>query len=428
MITTGPAPSLPSTLPPVTTPPPTTPATTASTAPPTTEQDPGGALVAEIEDLIEAAEDIRGLGFLVTPEIVVLSREEFDTRVVRLMAQRDDELRDEAMTQLYRLLGMLESGRDLEAIERELQGPPDTAWYDDTTGELLVVDKAPGFGPLERSELVHEIVHALADQHYRWASIRADLLDEGAYDRLRAFDALVEGDATYFQVVYVQQLSDEERREIATAFLEPDPRADDVPAWLLEDLAFPFDAGFEFVADLVAGGGIAAVDRAYLDPPLSTEHVLHPERYRLGELRRPVEPVEVTLDGYTTVPAAGFGEWALRLLLRRATSPGLLTQTADGWGGDSYSLYFTGGGEVVFALAYLGDAGSHTAEVTQAFIDLAEDVLGLGDGSRRGGGQVYSRSNRPWVFLDREGPGLLVVIASAADAGAALADSLAPPA
>lgn len=384
--------------------------------------------MAEVEDLIEEAEEIRALGFLVTPEIVILSRDQFDARVTRLMADREDELRNEAMTLLFRLLGMLDSDRELEAIERELQGAPDTAWYDDTTGELLVVDSSPGLGPLARSELVHEITHALADQHYRWSSRRAELLGDGAYDRLRAFDALVEGDATYFQVVYVQQLSEEERQEIGRAFLEADPDATDVPDWLLEDLAFPFDAGFDFVANLVAGGGIAAVDRAYLDPPTTTEHVLHPERYRLGETARPVDRIEATPDGYTSVPAAGFGEWALRLLLARATSPGLLTQTVDGWGGDSHRLFVTGGGDVAFALVYLGDAGSHTAEVTQAFIDLAEDVLNLGDGSRRGGGQAYSRNNRPWVFLDREGPGLLVVIASSASAGAQLADSLSPPA
>ncbi len=115
------------------------------------------------------------------------------------------------------------------------------------------------------------------------------------------------------------------------------------------------------------------------------------------------------------------------MLLEDTLSPGLLTQTADGWGADAHQLFSDGSGEVAFALLYLGDTEAHTVEVTQAFIDLAEDVVGLSDGERSGGGEVYARSGRPWFFLDREGAGLLVIIASEASAGRDLQDQLQPP-
>jgi len=331
------------------------------------------------------------------------------------------------MTLLLRLIGMLEAGDDLETLRRDVQGLPETAWYDPGTASLLVADQSVGLGPLARSELLHEIVHALTDQHYRWSDARAALLGAGADDRLAAFDALVEGDATYFQVVYVQQLPAPEREEIAGEFVDPSPGSADAPAWLLEDLAFPFDAGFDFVADLVAGGGIAAVDRAYLDPPTTSEQIIHPERFRRSETARVAGPPAASIDRYTELPAATFGEWGMRLLLEGSLSPGMLTQTVDGWGGDAYQLFLTGGGDVAFGLLYLGDAEFHTVEVTQAFIDFAEDVLRLGDGVRTGGGEVFQRNDRPWMFLDREGEGLVVVIASDPDAGAELAAQLTPP-
>lgn len=428
---TGTTPGAPpvTTLPPVTTVVETTTSTTTSTTlPPATSPDPQAGLVGEVEELIDVAEEIRGLGFLVAPDIVVLDPVDFATRVGFLMSDREDELRNEAMALLLQLVGLLDDGEDLEELRGELLGVPEHAWYDATTGNLLISDRTTALGPHGRAEIIHEILHGLTDQHYRWSDARASLLAASADDRLAAFDGLVEGDATYFQLVYIQQLTEAEQAEIALEYLEPSPAAADAPPWLLRDLAFPFDAGFEFVADLVAVGGIAAVDRAYLDPPQTSEHILHPERYRRGEVGHDLGSPGAALDSYTELPAASFGEWGLRLLLDAVLSPGMLTQTADGWGGDSYQLFITGGGDVAFGFVYLGDAEAHTVEVTQAFIDFAEDVLRLGEGVRTDGGEVYSRNGRPWVFLDREGSGLVVVIASRSGAGGDLADQLSPPA
>ncbi len=404
----------------------TTTTTTTTTTQPPEPVDPVG-VAAEVAALIETAEETRGLGFLVAPEVVVLDSVEFASTVRRLMGARHDELRSEALTLFYRLVGMRDDGDDLAASRRELQDLPEVAWYDDASGSLLVADRQAELGPLGRSEVVHEIVHALTDQHFDAFGVRSSLLSAGADDRLDALDALIEGDATYFQVVYIQGLPEAEQQEIATAFLSPSPDAVAAPAWLIEDLVFPFDAGFDFVADLVAGGGIAAVDRAYLDPPSTTEQVLHPERYRRGEISRLAGPSAATVEGYTELPSAGFGEWNLRLLLADTLSPGMLTQTADGWGGDQYQLFISGSGAVAFSYAYVGDAEAHTEEMTQAFIDFAEDVLELGEGTRTDGGVAYARNGRPWVFIDREAAGLLVVIASDGGVGADLAAQLSPP-
>jgi hypothetical protein len=358
---------------------------------------------------------------------VLFDELEFSAHVDRSMAARVDGPRLAAETALYQLVGRLGAGDDLGSLHASLRGVAEHAWYDPVAGALLVAFRPGDLGPLARSEIVHEVVHALTDQHYRWSEIRTDLVDVGADDRLAALDALVEGDATYVQLLYIQSVPADEQDEIAAAFLEPSAASADAPDWVIEDLAFVFDAGFDFVADLVSTGGSAAVDRAYLDPPGSSEHIVHPERYRRAEAAKPLEPLLLTVEQYTGLREATFGEWGLRLMLEETAPPGLLTQRVDGWGGDRYQIFVNDNGGIAFAFAYLGDTEAHAIEVTEGFLDLAEDVLGLGDGTRVGGGVVYRRNNRPWMFIDREEDGLVVVIASERGVGEDLADLLTPP-
>ena len=422
-----PAPPSPTTTTTTTTTTPTTTTPTTSTAPGSIPPTPEEALRAQVEGLIAETEAIRGLRFVAKLPVIVLDRIEFAARVDATLAARRDETRLAAETALYRLLGRLDAGDDLGSLQAELQGVAETAWYDVQARALLVAAQPEDLGPLARSEVVHEVVHALTDQHYQWAEAREALMTAGADDRLTAFDALVEGDATYVQTLYIQGLPPEERAEIAAEFFEPSPRAAEVPDWVIDDFAFVFDSGFDFVADIIAGGGSAAVDRAYLEPPVSSEHVAHPERYRRGETPRAVGSLQLTATEYTALTAATLGEWGLRWLIGETRSPGLLTQTVDGWGGDLYQILVTGAGDVALALSYLGDGEPHTIEITEAFLELAEDVLGLGEGVRTNGGVAFERNGRPWVFVDREGNGLVVVIASDPDTGAELAAQLTPP-
>ena len=405
-------------LPPITEPPDAT--TTTTLLPPVTSGAPLEGLEAEIEALLQAAEEVRGLGFLIPPRIEILNPAAFTAAVTPLVAARLEDPLDGAFQGLYDLVGLPTAG----AVSRsELASAPTSAWYDATSETLLVADPVADLLPAAKAEIVHEVIHALTNQHYSWSDARLALA--GSRDRLRALDALIEGDATYFELVYIQSLSQDEQEEIAQSFRDAQGTVSG-PVWLLREVIFPFDQGFEFVSDLVAAGGIAAVDRAYLEPPTTSEQILHPERYRRGEQGLDAGEAAGSLDGYEPTQAT-MGEFGLRLLLEESLTPGVLTQTADGWGGDAYQLFTDGAGEIAFAYLYLGDGESHTAEVTQAFIDLAESVVGLSDGERSGGGEVYSRSGRPWFFLDREGAGLLVIIASEASAGRALQEQLAPP-
>ena len=74
-------------------------------------------------------------------------------------------------------------------------------YYDDETREM-VVSGASTLSPLSKTIVVHELVHALTDEHYAFAAYSDDLWDADRFEEAYALQALVEGDATYYQIVY----------------------------------------------------------------------------------------------------------------------------------------------------------------------------------------------------------------------------------
>ncbi len=398
-------------------------ATTSTTIGAGVDPDVAVALQAEVAALIRQAEAIRGLQFVEEPAIDIVAQADFDAlldaEVAPLMeAAEADEL-------VFRLLGMLGADDDLEQILRDAYSA-DYAGFFDADGSRLVLSGATSeLTATDRAALFHEIVHALADQYF---AVEAELAAIGSRDSdaAVAFEALAEGDATYFQFVYVQGLSPAEQAEIARdTGAVPGAPVVDAPVWVLEDLAFPYEAGLDFVEQLVGGGGIAAVDRAYLDPPISTEQVLHPERFRIGEVLRPLPEVDVALEGYTPVRTGALGEWGLRLWLRDTLSPGVLTQTADGWGADAV-VALRSGGDVAFAYTYKADSEEDAIEVALALVEHTRVAMAAGDGIEVDGGILFDEGG-PWVFIDRIGDGLIYVAATDSAAGRELRTQLVVP-
>ena len=105
---------------------------------------------------------------------------------------------------------------------------------------------------------------------------------------------------------------------------------------------FPAIQGKQFVVSLFElGQGWQAVNDAYGNPPVSTEQVLHPEKYFIQEA-----PLEVTVPDFSGLMSPGWsltatdtlGEFVLRSYLEEHVSPSEAATAAAGWGGDQYLL------------------------------------------------------------------------------------------
>src|SRR6266516_2747471 len=269
-------------------------------------------------------------------------------------------------------------------------------FYDPRTKRLVVAESVPGArslgagllglltgrDPVSEFLIAHELTHALQDQHYHLPTRPEPLLD-GHGDRELARHALLEGDATLAGFAYVlgRQL---DRRMIGVVEQqlhgipgELAKKYPDLPELLRASLAFQYDDGTTFVGQALAAGGWAAVDRVHLDPPESTEQVLHPERYYDDRDR----PIVVTLGGTDGLEASGFtriledtiGELGIRVLARRALPAARAAQVAEGWGGDRLRA-LRRGDDLVLVWMTAWDSPADAGEFADALPGLVPDA------------------------------------------------------
>jgi hypothetical protein len=111
----------------------------------------------------------------------------------------------------------------------------------------------------------------------------------------------------------------------------------EAPVILSETMIFPYLRGLVFCAHLTNEGGWEALNKAYRNPPLSTEQVIHPEKY----LADPDAPTAVDLgrlepgEGWKELGRNVVGEMQLGVLLRRHGGK----VAAAGWDGDRYAVF-----------------------------------------------------------------------------------------
>jgi hypothetical protein len=108
--------------------------------------------------------------------------------------------------------------------------------------------------------------------------------------------------------------------------------------WLRETLIFPYLAGADFIGWFVRTHPGREPYGAAM--PLSTEQILHPDRYGAGD--RPLE-LQFTGSGPDTVRFDdNLGEFEIGLLfteLMHDSSEARGPVYAEGWGGDRYRVY-----------------------------------------------------------------------------------------
>lgn len=271
----------------------------------------------------------RGLPFLRPVQVEVLDDRAFVSALQEPSEQEAEAAGDGEAT--LRALGLLTQDEDLDAALADSLADAVAGFYDPEDGRLVV--RGTAFHPFVEMVLVHELTHALQDQHFDLS--RPDL--QGADDeRQIAFDALVEGDATRVEQAWLQeQPADVQRavgRELERRYgdAEPGPRA--VEALL----GYPYFAGPELVRQLLEQGGQPRLDEAFRTPPTTTEQVrvLGP-----GAL---VVPRPDDLPAGEVVDEGVLGEFGLVLLLSRATDE--LAEAPDGWDGDRYATVDTADG------------------------------------------------------------------------------------
>lgn len=349
--------------------------TTTSTLPDLGDLDVPEAIREQLESLIVLAQELRQLPFLETPTITVVDNAGLRARVEEMLAESLEDIdADEA---LYRLLGLLPSDSDLEATLTNLYGEQVAGFYDGTRGEIVVPARSDGFSLLQQGTMIHELVHALTDQHFGFNEIRKQMIDEERYDEASGFLALIEGDATFTELQWVQTLSQRELGQYIAESLAVDRSAlDDTPQFIVESLLFPYEMGLLFVQTLHRSGGWAAVNDAYLtmpDLPGSTEQVITPANFG-RDLPVRIEPIPVEIAGYDLVTTSVWGELGFRLMFNQVLGQTASFRAAGGWGGDFYHQWFDGSNAALL-LVYTGDTANDIEQMRTSLLEYRRRAI-----------------------------------------------------
>ena len=312
----------------------------------------------------------------------LITRDEFRVELDQDFAE-DYTAEEAELDQLeLELLNILSPDQDVRELQQRLLGEQIVGYYDSESEEMVAVGDENTSEPLLIWTLAHEYVHALQDRKFDLDAIEDSIGDN--QDALLAFYALVEGDATLAGSQYTfQALDPEDIRDLESDSSNEDEVFLSTPRAITQILIFPYDAGSGFVASLIGSGGWNGVDDAYARLPSSTEHVMHPSKYRSNEQPLDVELTDLSrvLPGsWTEVRRNVTGEFFLKVLLEETLGRQAAAAAAAGWGGGAYSLYRNERGQGLMTMKFRWDSDSDLDEFWRAFVDFMTGG-GLGSGT-----------------------------------------------
>jgi hypothetical protein len=300
-------------------------------------------LIRMADSLIPYVEGASGLTFLRPPRLGLRTRAEVRQYVDQSYRRELSPERVAAIATAYHLIGLLPDTVGFARLVVDLHAEELRGYYDPPTDSLFCV--AGSSLPELREVMAHELVHAVQAQYEDLTPARERGWDN---DRRAAFHALIEGQATYATMRLLAPhrnvVAETAIWDFITSHLRAGPMARPAyrrsPLWLRESLLAPYLYGAQFVNYWNASN---FADTLPFGPrlPVSTEQILHFDRYAAGD--RPVGlRFHDEADGGPGLAEDVVGELELQMLVAEMAKASSLGRPAPiGWGGDRYRLIST---------------------------------------------------------------------------------------
>jgi hypothetical protein len=353
--------------------------------------------IAEVEDQVVQE---RGLDFERTVPVEPLTTAEMATEVRASFRDTFPADQYERRSLAWATLGVIPAGTSLhDELEEFLTGEV-LGFYVLETGRLVYIGGGH-LSPLAHLILAHELTHAVDDQHFHLEKLDrlvTDCDDEGQTAALGA----MEGSAQFYSFRVAQDfLTPDELLEVAReAAASPIP---DVAPFISRSQLWPYDAGRSFITALDGSGGTEAVNAALQDFPVSTEQVMHPEKFP-SDVPTPVDIPDLAPSlgaGWSDLDVSDVGESFLNIMLGLRLDTDRADDAAAGWDGGIYRGW-SNGHRVAVVMQTVWDS----PEDARQFADTMTDWIDAGD--------------QPAVVLPAEGTSVRVLFASDDDGLAAL--------
>lgn len=312
----------------------------------------------------------------------------------------------EGQEKAFKAFGMLPADLDLKKFLVQVYSEEIAAYYDPKTKTMYMIEepeadqkKEPTFlerflgkkGGFDKDEnktvIAHEMTHALSDQHFDLDSLHKDASKNDDYSM--AVSALIEGEATLAMMAAGQEDWNGEEivktpadalgrgMEFMMPFMTSMGSGDSLkkaPPIIADSMLFPYLRGLVFAAKLANDGGWKRIDEAYLEPPLSTEQILHPRKF--GEDRDDPTllnfgPLDPGAD-WTEKSRNVMGEMQTAVMLRGHGG----AAAAAGWDGDRYVVYENAQGKLGLVWFSTWDTEEDARQFAEGFIRYQSTRMG----------------------------------------------------
>jgi len=312
---------------------------------------------------------VRALRGLAAPKLAppaIITRAQLEAELRGRFDRDYPPARRAADNVMFRALGLLTANQDIGQLQLRLMSGQVIGFYDDQTKRMTLVSDS-GISPQVEITYAHEYTHALQDHAFGLAALQMSAIGEDDRDLARL--SLVEGDATV--LMFQWALGHMTPQELIGVSQGPAPNLSGIPAWMVNDLEFPYTAGQQFVTHLQASGGTSAVDDAFRKPPASTEQILHYDKYLSHEAPMKVSapPLARALEsGWRAEPADTLGEAMVDFWLKALGVTDTEAQrAADGWGGDRLVAASGPGGATAVAWDLVWDTPADATQFAQTY-------------------------------------------------------------
>jgi hypothetical protein len=297
------------------------------------------AIISTADAVLKETSEIRELSILRGVKSGAQSRSEIERMIIKNLDSDTSPAEMRAAETMLKAFGLAPADFGYRAFLIKLLTEQVAGYYDPKAQQFYLADWIEIDG--QKPVMAHELTHALQDQHFNLK--RFEKWPNGDADAELAAHALIEGDATLAMTLYLAK-----HPMIALAFIRSSQETSteqfqQAPRALRESLLFPYQEGSNWATQVYKRGGWAMVSDAFKKLPLSTEQILHADKYFSYE-----PPVKVILPNLTLALGPGWrqldqdvnGEWGYYLVLDEFVNNATESKrAAAGWAGDRFAIY-----------------------------------------------------------------------------------------
>jgi hypothetical protein len=325
-----------------------------------TPEGPTPPAIATVERQVESVRELR---YTSRVDAQAITQQQIDRRLTRNFDKTEPVGQLARRSQAWATIGVIPPGTSIRDAMLEFQTGQVVGFYNPANKKLVYIgDQELSLN--ERFILAHELTHAIDDQHFglsRLDPLVARCEDEAFTAALGA----VEGSAQFFATQVITRFP----QSASVGGNGTAGSLDGVPPFIVNQALWPYRAGLAFIQRLDEQGGTARVNRALTDFPVSTEQIIHPERWP-NDTPQPLDIPDLGPalgSGWDDSDVMEVGELWLQQLLELRLEQSQADGASTGWDGGIYRAWSN---------------GSKTAIVLRTVWDTADDAQEFADAMR----------------------------------------------